>query len=189
MTKPKHFLRKQQILLVLISVVTILHFTWPFLLKCEIPGEFLQTLATWISRKSALVVIHLIVTATDIPVRIGEGESLLFENGNRIVISPGCSGLKQVFQLFFVLILLPGPVKQKVWFIPAGVILLLILNIIRICSLSLVLDSLPAQWKFFHDWILRPVPYLFIFVYSLIGYEINIRNRWAGRGLFPHDAD
>ena len=93
--------------------------------------------------------------------------TLYFDNSS-IKVTITCSGLKQMYQIFFLLLLFPGRFVTKSWFIPAGMVFLFWLNILRIVLLSFVIIIYPAIWDFSHDWILRPFFYVVIFVIWLI---------------------
>ena len=92
-----------------------------------------------------------------------DGNTMLFDNGGYQRITSGCSGLKQFYQFFTLLLLFPGPWKKKLWYIPMGIFILHITNIFRIVIMSVVLIHLPQYWDFAHDWILRPFFYVVIF--------------------------
>lgn len=84
-------------------------------------------------------------------------------NGGSVFISSGCSGFKQFLQWIFLMLLFPGPWKHKLWFIPAGLVITQLINIMRIDILVIILDYYPQHWHFTHDYILRPFFYVVMF--------------------------
>ncbi len=90
-------------------------------------------------------------------------DNCLYFDYGYIDIIQSCSGLKQFYQIFFLLLFFPGKWKPKLWFIPLGMIVLYIVNVLRIIILSYVLKYFPEYWHFSHDWILRPFFYVVIF--------------------------
>lgn len=82
-----------------------------------------------------------------------------------IGVHPGCSGLKQFLQFTILIMLYPGPWKKKLWFIPLGLFLIYITNVIRIVGLSLIIVEWSNQeyYDFSHDYIFRPFFYVVIF--------------------------
>lgn len=92
-----------------------------------------------------------------------------------LMVNDSCSGLKQFFQITVVFLLFPGPWKHKAWFIPASILVMHAVNILRIIILSIILIKWPGYWQFSHDWILRPFFYLVIFTEWLI-WEIYFQN-------------
>lgn len=96
----------------------------------------------------------------------------IFLKGNGYVeVLLSCSGLKQFYQIFFLFLLFPGPWKHKLWYIPAALLIMHGVNIMRIVILSLVLDPWPEYWDFIHMWILRPFFYVVIFGFWVLWNE------------------
>jgi exosortase/archaeosortase family protein len=141
---------------------------WHFFWKHEafyFLHQWASVLAHWVYACSAFILDHVFIlkhTAKD--------DTLFFYNGS-ISIIESCSGLKQFYQLFFLLLLFPGPLKHKLWFIPSGMFLIFLVNVFRIVSLSYILLWFPDHWDFAHLWILRPFYYVVIFVVWLIWVE------------------
>lgn len=89
----------------------------------------------------------------------------IFIGEGYVEVSYGCSGFKQFLQWIVLMTIFPGPWKQKLWFIPAGLLIIHIVNIFRISFLSVILNygATQTQWDFTHDWILRPFFYVVMF--------------------------
>ena len=83
-------------------------------------------------------------------------------------VNESCSGLKQFFQIAILFILFPGPWKHKLWYIPAAIVVMHGVNIMRIVILSVILVHHPDYWTFSHNWILRPFFYVIIFLEWLL---------------------
>lgn len=115
--------------------------------------EMVYQISLWINRH----VLGLQITTE--PVR-----TMWFSNGGHVQVSESCSGLKLFYQVTVLFIIFPGPWKHKLWFIPLGIIAMFLTNIFRIVSLSLILLWKPEFWDFSHDWILRPLFYIIIFM-------------------------
>lgn len=85
-----------------------------------------------------------------------------------IWIGDPCNGLS-LFALFTGFILAyPGPVKHKLWYIPAGILAIHILNIIRVLSLTLIVYHAPEHLDFNHTYTFTIFVYGFIFLFWLI---------------------
>lgn len=97
--------------------------------------------------------------------------TMYFTNNKAIEVNGTCSGLKQFYQWTILMILFPGPWKQKLWFIPMGIIVIHIVNILRIVILAIIMIWDPEVWKFSHDWILRPFFYVVIFAMWMVWEE------------------
>ncbi len=74
-----------------------------------------------------------------------------------------CSGFKQFLQWTVLMLFFPGPWKQKLWFIPLGIVITHFVNVFRISGLSVVLVYLPQHWQFIHDNLYRPFFYVVMF--------------------------
>ena len=75
---------------------------------------------------------------------------LVFAGHGSICVGTNCSGL-ELFLLFFGFILLmPGRWIDKLWYIPAGFLAILLLNIIRIISLGIIYYHAPEYLDFNH---------------------------------------
>ena len=89
--------------------------------------------------------------------------SLMDINNSGIVcIGTGCSGV-ELFLIFAVFILLfKGTSRDFLWFIPLGIILIAILNIIRIIALSLIVLYAPEYLDFNHKYTFTIIVYGFL---------------------------
>ncbi len=97
--------------------------------------------------------------------------TMYWGNTGYIAITHGCSGLKQILQFALLMMIFPGPWKQKLWYIPMGIFIVHLTNLFRIIGLAEVLVILPDYWKFSHDYIFRPFFYVVIFSLWVIWVE------------------
>jgi exosortase family protein XrtF len=80
-----------------------------------------------------------------------------------VCIGDGCSGL-ELFLIFAGFILaFRGPVRYKLWFMPLGLLAILVLNIIRIISLTLIHYYHPQYLDFNHKYTFVIIVYGAIF--------------------------
>ena len=85
-----------------------------------------------------------------------------------LLVSPGCTSLKQWMHWLFLMLLFPGPWKHKIWYIPLGLIIIEFVNVVRIVGLTLTLIPWPTRFHFFHDYIFKTFFYFVIFLMWLI---------------------
>jgi exosortase/archaeosortase family protein len=90
-------------------------------------------------------------------------------------INEGCSGFKQIAQFMLLILFFPGSWRNKIWFIPAGMILVYLTNLFRIVVLALALNFHLANVHAVHDYLLRSLFYVVIFLLWLLWI-----NRLAG---------
>ena len=110
-------------------------------------------------------------------VRVDESMHMFFPNKSIMYINTGCSGLKQMMQFSLLMLLFPGTVKQKIWFIPLGILIMHLTNIFRIVGLSVVIMNWPQYGDFSHNYLFRLFFYVVIFVLWLYWVEKIRKNR------------
>ena len=85
------------------------------------------------------------------------------DGGTGVWIGSNCNAIT-LFSLFAVFILAyPGNNKAKFWFIPAGILAIHFLNIIRVVALMLINRYAPQQLDFNHTYTFTFLMYAFIF--------------------------
>ena len=93
---------------------------------------------------------------------------IIINNRASICVGPGCSGL-ELFLIFAGFILLfRGNLRNKLWFMPLGLFLILVLNILRIVALSLIAYHKPEYLDFNHKYTFVIIVYGAIFLLWLI---------------------
>ncbi len=157
---------------VIFGIITVFfHYIWwhglkSFLLNFMAFREMEQWLAHQVFVPSAWIVKNIIgydVTLAD--------NTIYFGDYGYVAVLGSCSGLKQFYQWTMLMILFPGPWKKKLWFIPSGIVVIHIVNIMRIVILSIIVETIPDQWDFIHTWILRPFFYVVIFAMWVLWVE------------------
>lgn len=108
----------------------------------------------------------------DLSFYVEEPNTFIFPSVNGyIAIVEACGGMKQMYQVFFLFMLFPGPWKHKLWYIPMSFFVMFLTNVFRIIALSIVILISPEYWHFIHDWILRPFFYVVLFGLWVIWVE------------------
>lgn len=97
----------------------------------------------------------------------------LKEISSLVKIVWSCSGLKQIFVFLCIITFYPGSEKHKLWFIPLGILLIWVLNVIRISSLIGLFESFPNHFDLFHE-LSKYVFYFIIFMFWVV-WEEKIR--------------
>lgn len=112
---------------------------------------------------------------------------LLVMNGQpAVVVGPPCNGLV-LYALFGGFILaFPGPWQRKLWFIPAGIVLIWLLNVLRVAALALNHHYAHQSVDFNHHYTFTFVVYSCIFgLWMLWARRLSLR---AGPALAPSSA-
>jgi exosortase family protein XrtF len=85
------------------------------------------------------------------------------DGSNGVWVGSNCNAIT-LFSLFAVFILAyPGKQKNKWWFIPAGIIAIHILNILRVVALAIIANYKPQYLNFNHTYTFTFAIYAFIF--------------------------
>jgi exosortase/archaeosortase family protein len=100
-----------------------------------------------------------------------ETRVMYFDNSGFVGVGVSCSGFKQILQFIVLFLVYPGPWKHKLWYIPLGVLAIYITNLFRIVSLSVVVQTQPEYFDVVHDYIVRPLFYVVIFVFWVVWVE------------------
>jgi exosortase/archaeosortase family protein len=101
---------------------------------------------------------------------------IIFTNGNYLHILPFCSGFNQMLRMTFVLLFLPGPFKNKIWYVPLSMVLVLFLALLHLIILSYVVIIIPEYYNISHAVITRLIffaLYLLIWVFWLEKFVLN----------------
>lgn len=72
------------------------------------------------------------------------------DSNSSILIYQGCSGFGELIKTALFFIIYPGPVKQKLWFIPGALLFVFAIAVFRMVCLSLAVVYLPDLWDFVH---------------------------------------
>ncbi len=89
----------------------------------------------------------------------------------RIVVAPECASLKQWLHWVFLMVLFPGPWKHKLWYIPAGLVVIEWVNVVRICGILLMQVPWPNSFRLAHDYIFKFFFYFVIFLMWMLWVE------------------
>jgi exosortase/archaeosortase family protein len=89
----------------------------------------------------------------------------------RVIIAPECASLKQWMHWLFLMILFPGPWRHKLWYIPAGLVIIEWTNVVRICGVLLMQIPWPNSFHLAHDYIFKVFFYLVIFLMWVLWVE------------------
>jgi len=156
-----------------ILILFFFHFVWRTFASNIFTVDFIRSSAQWLALQVYLEsrwIIELFTVKITSYDQLFIGGSLrsnvfyFFENNGYVAVNSSCSGLKQFYQWFFLMILFPGPWKQKIWFIPLGLVIIHIVNVFRIVTMVFVTMNIAEYWDFVHDWIVRPFFYVVMFM-------------------------
>lgn len=96
------------------------------------------------------------------------GTHIWFDSGNGSNIVWSCTPVKQSFIWLCLIATAIGPWKHKLWFIPAGWVLIYLINILRIAAISLIIEFHPELFDLMHTYIFKYAFYGIMFLMWLV---------------------
>ena len=168
----KYHLQAFKDIIIFMAILLAFHILWKIFIKDWFAISFIYDSAYWLSGKvfvASVWVLDLfnvnITPFSELTIKGTVRYNVIFcpDNNGFVYVNRSCSGLKQFYQWFFLMILYPGPWKQKLWFIPMGLGIIHIVNICRIVGMTFVTMTIPQHWDFMHDYVARPFFYVVMF--------------------------
>lgn len=90
------------------------------------------------------------------------------DGSNGVWIGGPCNGITLMFLFAIFVISYPGNVKNKLWYIPLGILIVHAINIIRIVGLSLIALYTPEYLNFNHTYTFTFIAYSIVFLLWMI---------------------
>lgn len=98
------------------------------------------------------------------------------DGSNGVYIGTPCNGIELMALFTGFVIIFHGSWKNKIWFIPAGLIIIHFLNLMRVLALAIIAKTAPSTIDFNHKYTFTLLLYLFVF----FGWII-----WVKKFSFP----
>ncbi len=173
--KVKTFLHPVRHILYFLFLLFAVHFL--YLLWKDLFGYFpIEGFVNWLFDSISRLVLKQSVWVIDalgfeveaVGARIHVGPDKLF-----VTVTPECTTLKQWVHWLVIMIFFPGPWKHKLWYIPAGILVIHLTNIVRISGLAILRPPFPEvkYFNFFHDYIFKTLFYAVIFMMWHLWYQ------------------
>jgi exosortase family protein XrtF len=113
--------------------------------------------------RAADVVLRAVGYKTFMVLQDRDFQVIGIDGSNGVWVGSNCNALT-LFALFSVFVIAyPGHQKAKLWFIPAGMIAIHLLNILRVVALALIANYYPSRLDFNHTYTFTFLIYAFIF--------------------------
>ena len=151
-------------------ILVVSHFVWKFTVLGEESGGQvtffgcdISTPFVWMSEHIASVVYMFLQWFGYDVERIGD-TIVRFANGNGARIVWSCTGIKQSYIFFCIILFSRGPWKHKLWFIPLGIVVCYVVNIIRITGLNMIIYNHREWFDFLHEHLFKYLFYGILFL-------------------------
>ena len=154
-------------------ILTCCHFFWKF----TVIGDESDTVVTFFGIDISAPFIRMtefvtagvvrVISWLGIPFHL-HGTSIIFPAGTGIKIIWGCNGLKQMYIFFCIIAFYYGSWKHKLWYIPAGLVVVHLFNIFRLAVIAIVVKDNPQYFDFLHTYLFKYMFYGLIFLMWVI---------------------
>lgn len=152
-----------------VLVLLIAHFLWKVSVRGDESDRIVSFLGFNISEPFNYMVDHVTFMVHHLLNFFGFYPNLepynifRYENGNAIRIVWSCTGIKQSYIFAAIILLFNGSWKQKLWFIPAGLFVLYLYNLIRIAFLCGLVKDYQHLFDFMHEELTKYLYYAIVF--------------------------
>ena len=178
----KEFIERYKNIIIFVVVLLSAHFVWKILVVGD-ESDQMVTLFGWnISAPFKLMVYHIarvsdkVINFFGFDVNLLKGNALRFANGNGIRVVWGCTAIKQAYIFFCIMFFSHGSWKNKLWFIPAGLIVIYLFNIFRISLIAIIVKNHPELFILMHKYVLKTIFYIVIFLMWVLWQEKFVAN-------------
>lgn len=142
----------------------LLYLIWIILYEGVIkPRHWIDPWLTNIVSEHSVAMLNVLGFETG-QIMTGTGNLIFNDHSNLLIIAYICDGLILYIIFAIFLIAFPGPVRHKLWFIPAGFILIYIINLIRVVALVIIQIKAHQYLAFNHKYTFTILVYGFIFL-------------------------
>jgi len=155
-----------RLLIRFLSVATVLYLAWFFGYEQWLAhdGRLDTVLCTQIAAASVWV-LRMIGFSANVDYSLPKHIlNLVVLNGSpAVVVGPPCNGLVLYALFAGFVVAFPGPFWRKAWYIPAGIVIIWVLNVLRVMALALNHEYARESMDFNHHYTFTFVVYGFIF--------------------------
>ena len=152
-----------------VVLLMLSHFFWKF----TVLGDETETVVTFfgmnISAPFNLMADHVAKVTTRMLEIMGYSISLSADNvvrhDNNVAVHVvwACTGLKQAYIFVCIIAFYRGTLKNKLWFIPLGLLVVYLFNIFRIVAITALIKEHPEWFYILHEHVFKYLFYVIIF--------------------------
>lgn len=99
------------------------------------------------------------------------------DNGQAVRVVWSCTGFKQAYIFVCIIAFYEGPLLKKLWYIPAGLVVVYAFNIFRIAVISAITKLQPDWFYFLHEHLFKYMYYAVIFGMWVYWEEVMVRKQ------------
>ena len=161
-----------------VVLLMLSHFFWKF----TVLGDETETIVTFfgmnISAPFNLMADHVAKVTTRMLEIMGYSISLSADNvvrhDNNVAVHVvwACTGLKQAYIFVCIIAFYRGTLKNKLWFIPLGLLVVYLFNIFRIVAITALIKENPEWFYILHEHVFKYLFYVIIFGMWILWEEV-----------------
>ena len=163
-------------------ILLVSHFFWKFFVLGDELGDQVTFFGLDITQPFVVMSEHIAVWTHKALNFIGYSTNLMPGNVIRhttgsqggVCVVWSCSGIKQAYIFFVIILFYPGPWKHKLWYIPMGLLFVYLFNLFRIFLITAIIKKHPEQFDLWHEHILKYAFYGMIFLLWVAWNEIFV---------------
>jgi exosortase/archaeosortase family protein len=161
-----------------VLILLLSNYFWKFTVKGDESDEIVTFLGNDISAPFNVMATHVadvsafLLDLSGYEVTVDEYNIIRHDNDLGIRIVWACTGFKQAFIFMMIMMLYPGPWLKKIWFIPAGLLIVYLYNIFRIVFILAVIKYNPIRFDLLHELIFKYIFYGIIFLMWVLWEEL-----------------
>lgn len=166
-----------------VVILVASHFFWKF----TVLGDESDTLVTFfgldISAPFNYLASHVARVTADLlqtfgfSVQLEPNNVLRHENNAAVRIVWACTGLKQAYIFICIIAFYRGPIVRKLWYIPAGLVVVYLFNIFRIAAITAIIEQHLGWFDILHEHLFKYLFYVVIFGMWVLWEEKISRKR------------
>lgn len=158
-------------------ILLVSHFFWKFTMigdeSDDVVTFFGMDLSAAFNAMAAHVanVVYAVLYFLGYEVTLLPDNVITYANGVAVRIVWACSGFKQAYIFTVIIALYYGPWLRKLWYIPAGLVIVYLYNIFRIAAIIALIENNPANFEFLHEGFFKYLYYGVIFLMWVLWEE------------------
>ncbi len=159
-----------------IIILLISNYFWKFTVKGDETDELVTFLGLDISVPFNVMKQHFANATSSVLHFFGSdvmqrNDTLFYNNRAAIRIVWACTGIKQAYIFFCIIAFTRGPWKSKLWYIPAGILVVYLFNLFRMVVIIAVSKNHFEWFSFLHEGLFKYLFYGIIFLMWVIWDE------------------
>jgi exosortase/archaeosortase family protein len=145
------------------------HFFWKFSMN----GDETDTVITWFGldisqpfnamARHVAEITHRILQSWKIETELFANNVIQHDNRVAVRIVWSCTGIKQAYIFVCLILFYKSDWLKKIWFIPLGLVLVYVINMLRIAAITALVKYYPQQFDFMHEHLFKYLFYVFLF--------------------------